>query len=533
MGVLRPGACPGRARARAALLLAALLAPAALAGLACGGATLVALSLPGAGAERLDPIYDATVTYPDTTLIIGGLPYRGLEIELEIEFTDATLRDDDPVYLARARVETLRAGGVAQGFEIEGPLDIEGTVSDGTLATGFFGPLRVGNAVLLLDLTGELRDGARRVAGSASLFGTADPGWFVAVKRRRYLVAGTDRLAIGKVSVVSVRYDTRFAVEDDLEVTSSDPMTRVEDGRPFVINRLSFDNLQGLDPFAAFATSFQHSTGNGSNPHDAVLLPPGEAGSDPAGPGLAFVTRYEPPFNDVAVMDLEDGAIVDRIDLTPYARNADHLPRADQALLHDGLIYVTLEDANRSFTEFMNGRVVVIDPVARQVVDVIDLAGQNPFEALTFLPETGLIYVGLAGIFRGLNPQALTGGIEAIDPAARRSLGLVVNDDDLGGNVAAVAVHSATRGYCVVTDANFRNFVKAFDPTTGEVLGTVFDSANQIADIAVDGDGYLLIGENDFLEPRIIVLDAATGSFVTSLPVRLPPFSFAILTRSL
>lgn len=520
-------------RRTATALAAAILATAAPGLIACGGAAVVARPLPGAGAARLDPIYDATVTYPDTTILVGGLPYRGLEVELEIEFTDATLRDGDPAYVARARVQAVRAGGVALGFEIEGPLDIAGTLADGTLTTGLFGPLRVGNAVLLLDLTGDLRDGARRVAGAASLFGTSDPGSFVAVKRRRYLVAGTDRLAIGKVSVVSVRYDTRFATEDDLEIISSDPLARVEDGRPFVINRYSFDNLQGLDPFAGFAASFQHSTGNGSNPHDAVLLPPGEAGTDPAGPGLAFVTRYEPPFNDVAVMDLKDGAIVDRIDLTPYARNPDHLPRADQALLRDGLIYVTLEDANRSFTEFMNGRVVVIDPVARQVVDVIDLSGQNPFEALTFLPETGLIYVGLAGIFRGLNPQALTGGIEAIDPATRRTLGLVVDDDALGGNVSALAVGSAGRGYCVVSDASFHNFVKAFNPTTGEVLGTVFDSTNQIADIAVDGDGYLLVGENAFLEPRIVVLDAATGGFVTSLPVRLPPFSFAILTRSL
>ena len=498
---------------------------------ACGPAPRRARILLGP-AERLNPIYDFMVAYPDTVIVIGGLPHRGLEIDLEVEFRDPTLRDFDPLFAAEARIVSVLAGGIPQRFETAGPLSFEGTLADGVLSTDLFGPVRVGTANLLLDLTGRLQDGARHLSGTASLFGSPDRGSFVAFKRRRYLVAGTDRVGpIGKVAVVTVRYDTRITVDDDLEVTSSDPIARVEDARPFVINRLNFDNLQGLDPFASFRTSFQYSTGNGSNPHDAVILEEGGNTSSGGPGGLAFVTRYEPPYNDVAVVDLRDGSILDRIDLTPYARNPDHLPRPDQILLHDGLLYVTLEDVNRSFTEFMSGRVAVIDPVRRQVVDLIELAGQNPFEALTVSEATGLIYVGLAGIFPGRLPQALTGGIEVIDPDTRRA-SLFVDDDALGGNVSAVAL-GPTRGYCVVSDAAFRNFVKAFDMTSGEVLGTVFESSNQIPSIESDGDGYLLIGENDFFAPRIVLLDAATGQPVASLPLRLPPISFAILTRSL
>jgi hypothetical protein len=247
------------------------------------------------------------------------------------------------------------------------------------------------------------------------------------------------------------------------------------------------------------------------------------------------VTRYGAGFNDVAVMDVADGAIVDRIDLTPYALNRDRLPRADQALLHDGLIYVTLQDADSSFAEFMNGRIAVIDPVMRRVVDLIDLSGQNPFESLSFSGETGLIYVGLAGLFPGLARRApvLSGGIETVDPVTRTARGLLVDDDALGGNVSAVAVHSKTRGYCVVSDASFHNYVKAFDPTTGEVLGTIFESTGQIATIEADGDGYLLVADTSFYEPRILIFNAENGAPVAALPARLPPFSFAILTRSL
>lgn len=539
-------------------LLSRALASAAIVTLAgCGPGAQPVRVLPGAGTARLQPIYDFMVTYPDTEIIVSGLTYRGLDFEIEVTFDDATLRDDDPAFEAQARVLSVLAGGAPQAFEAPQAIAMRGTLGDGVLATGLFGPIRVGNAGLLLDLTGALQDGARRVAGEASLYGIPDPGSFVAVKRRRYLVAGTDMQGpIGKVAVVQVRYDTRITVEPDLELTSSDALARLEDGRPFIVNRYTFDNVQGLDPLGSFTTLFEHSTGSLSNPHDLVVLPPGapgtggaagggtdsgaagggtEGGASPGGAGLAFVTRYGAGFNDVAVMDVADGAIVDRIDLTPYARNRDRLPRADQALLHDGLIYVTLQDADASFAEFMNGRIAVIDPVMRRVVDLIDLSGQNPFESLSFSGETGLIYVGLAGLFPGFARPApvLSGGIETVDPVTRTARGLLVDDDALGGNVSAVAVHSKTRGYCVVSDASFHNYVKAFDPTTGEVLGTIFESTGQIATIEADGDGYLLVADTSFYEPRILIFNAGNGAPVAALPARLPPFSFALLTRSL
>jgi hypothetical protein len=501
--------------------------------LACGQSPTSARRLPGPSG-RLNPIYDVAVAFPDTAIIVDGLPHHGLELDLEIEFSDATLRDDDPLFGARARVAAVLAGGAPQDFELQGPLDLEGTILDGVLASGFFGPIRVGNASLILDLTGTIEDGRRRVAGEATLFGLPDRGTFGAVKRRRYLVAGTDLSTIGEAAVITVRYDTRVSVEHALEIVSADPVARVEDGRPIVVNRLSFDYLQGLDPFDGFRTAFEYSTENGSNPHDVVVLPPA-GGPDPGGAetGLAFVPRYAAPFNDVAVVDLADGTLVDRIDLQPYARNRSGLPRADQALALGRLIYVTLQDANASFTEFMNGRLAVIDPDRRAVIDVIDLSGQNPFEALSHLEETGLIYVGLAGIFPGLLPQALTGGVEAIDPVTRRSLGLVVDDDALGGNVSAVAMVSATRGYCVVSDAAYRNAVKAFDPATGDVLGVVHESAGLIATIESDGDGYVLVADADFGGPRLVVLEGAGGRPIASVPMRVPPFSIAVLTRSL
>src|SRR5437867_8585415 len=109
---------------------ATLAALGALSGLGCGRDAAVQKLLTGPRG-RLDPIYDATLTYPGTTIILGGLPYTGVEIEIEIEFADATLRDTDPAYAAAARVRRVAAGGVDQPFQVEGPLDIQGTLADG------------------------------------------------------------------------------------------------------------------------------------------------------------------------------------------------------------------------------------------------------------------------------------------------------------------------------------------------------------------------------------------------------------------
>ncbi|MEE9291398.1 MAG: hypothetical protein V3U83_00570 [Acidobacteriota bacterium] len=504
----------------------------------CGGQNSSVRFLPGTTA-RINPIYDVTIFYPDTTLIVGGIPYHGVELDLEFEFDDATVRDDLAPYLADARLLSLRAGGVAHPYELFGPLEIEGTLDGQLFTTGLFGPIRVGTANLIPELIGELSIDRGRIEGDAGLFGTSERGLFTAVKRRRYLLAGSDLLSIGKVALVSVRYDTSFTIEHDLEVVSSDPIVRMEDGRAFVVNRLGFDNLQGLDPLSGLRTSFQYTMGNGANPHDLVVLPDEDGsaggGGDGSGPpAIAFVTRYEPPYNDVAVIDLRDGALLDRIDLTPYARNPDRLPRPHQAILHEGLIYVSMQDADASFNRFENGRVVVIDPVLRDVIEVIDLEGRNPFQTLIHSRETGLLYVGLAGKFsNGRDPAELTGGVEAIDPMTHRSLGLIVDDDDLGGNVSAVAIASSTLGYCVITDASFRNLVIAFNPSTGEVLASVYESFNQIATIESDGDGYLLVTDSSSFQPRLIVLDEMTGIPVAFLPLRLPPFSVATITRSL
>lgn len=521
MGVLKPRASALLVAAGAALLAAAACAP----GDGGGGSRD---PLPGPGG-RLDPVYDFTLTWPDADVVVGGITYAGLAIDLQVNFEDATVRDADPAFRAPVTVVSVVAGGVLQGFATPQPIVMLGTIDGARFATDLFGSIQFGSANLVMSVDGLLADDRRTIAGSAALFGTSTPGSFAATRRRRWLIAGSDLAStVGQVATLEARYDRDLVLNENLESISSDPVARVSDGRPFVVNRLSYDNLQGLDPAGGFTTILQHSTGNGSNPHDLEVL--ARTGSEA---GAAWVTRYEPPYDDVAIIDLDDGALVGNVDLTPYARNPDGLPRADQILAHDGLLYVTLQDANRNFTTFETGRVIVIDPETSQVVRAIDLSGQNPFEALLYAPATGFIYVGLAGIFPGLRPQALTGGIEVLDPATLQSMGLLVDDDDLGGNVSALAVVSATRGYAVVSDASFHTRIRAFDVATGEVLGTIYETNDLISAMIGDGDGDLLVAERNSFAPRLLMFDGDDGRPLAAVPLSIPPLSIAVLTRSL
>jgi DNA-binding beta-propeller fold protein YncE len=71
------------------------------------------------------------------------------------------------------------------------------------------------------------------------------------------------------------------AVARDVERIHSDAVARVQGGLIYVVNRLGGDNVQAIDPAAGYATRWQCSVDNGSNPHDIAF----------AAPDKAYVTR--------------------------------------------------------------------------------------------------------------------------------------------------------------------------------------------------------------------------------------------------
>lgn len=157
-------------------------------------------------------------------------------------------------------------------------------------------------------------------------------------------------------------------------------------------------------------------TGFGSNPHDIVALSPSKA----------YVTRYGENAaatptpadfddgNDLLIVDPSQPKIVGRIDLVPFAPEGT-LPRADRAMLIDGRVYVSLNAISSNWKTYGTGRVVVLDPVADQVVGTIDLPGVRNCGAMTYVPAEKKLLVACIGDY-GAGEQQYTGSaIVAID----------------------------------------------------------------------------------------------------------------------
>jgi hypothetical protein len=238
----------------------------------------------------------------------------------------------------------------------------------------------------------------------------------------------------------------------------------------------------------------------------------------------------------VAVFDPARGSIRTTIPLGAYARNRDGTPRATALRLAAGSVFVALQDIDRSFSRFEEGKLVVIDPELDQVTDVIALQGKNPFQ-MEVVRETAageMLYVSLAGIFPGLQLQELSGGVVVVNATSHLVERWALDDDVAGGNVSALAMVDGGLGYVVVSDETFVNRVLAFDPVHGTVLRTVRESSELIPGLAIDSTKLLLIPDRRFLEPQACLYrtpsdPALPETRIWCVNLELPPFSVVAL----
>jgi len=507
-------------------LVRAIILLAAAASISCGS-SYIPEATHRRDARPLASVYDILIVVPG--IMLPQFPATGLTVDLTLEIPPGGVTSSG-AFSGEITVNRVAAGGIDRPFSAASPLPAGGLSSGADWSLDSFGPILVGDASvgttpIMLSLDGTLSADGRTIDGMAVVTSSGETGTFNAVKQRRYLVAGTDFGVTGTVSLIKVRFNTVFEIQRDLETVSGDPVVRADGENVFVVNRYFFDNIQSLDPASSFGTAVQFSTGNGSNPHDALE-------PDPA---RLYVTRYEAPYNDILIADPSDGRSLGFIDLSSLAGNASGTPRADGMIAADGRVFVGLQNIDSTFTDYGPGLVAVVDPAADAVVHVIPLAGLNPFGRPAVHPVSGDLYYAMAGIFQGSLPRELSGGIEVIDPRTLTSHGLLIDDDDLGGNVSSVALAdagSSTVGYCVVTDSSGANAIVRFDADTGSIEpAPVYASGSFLPEVVADGDGYILVPEHDISNPRLIVLEAATGRVVAALRLSLPPFSVAVLTR--
>ena len=81
------------------------------------------------------------------------------------------------------------------------------------------------------------------------------------------------------------------------------------------------------------------------------------------------------------------------------------------------------------------------------------------------------------------------GGVEIVDTATNRSLGLAVSEEGLGGDITSMVLVDQNRGYAVVADENFANSVRPFELSSGTVGAPIENiSGGFVPSLAVDGD---------------------------------------------
>ncbi len=314
------------------------------------------------------------------------------------------------------------------------------------------------------------------------------------------------------------------AAEVNLLGIHSDAMGHYHDGRVYIVNRLGQDNVLVLDALDLHAPLTQFSVGNGTNPHDIEIVAPDKA----------YVTRYETA--SLLIVNPQNGAEWGQIDLSAFA-DADGLPEVAQIVRVGDRLYLSCQrlDRDGGWGPADVSYLIVVDLTRDALVDVDpDVEGVQGI-ALRAANPNSMAVIGeqiAVGVAVGFGDRA--GGVEIVDTATNRSLGLAVSEEDLGGDITSMILVDHNRGYAVVADENFANSVRPFELSSGAV-GVPLEnvSGGYIPSLAVDGDRLIVADRGSFADPASAGLkfyDAATGAFLSGpIDTGLPPQDIVVL----
>lgn len=324
----------------------------------------------------------------------------------------------------------------------------------------------------------------------------------------------TSDFATGSLSAVNL--DTR-AASNDVASIGSDAMARCYQGLIYVVNRFGGDNVQVIDPAQNYATVRQFSVGNGSNPQDIVFVSPTKA----------YVSRYGS--SSILIVNPANGTSGPTISLAGFA-DSDGLPEMARMVRMERWLFVACQRLT-NFQPSNDAVIVVIDTQNDTVYDVdpstpgvqgIALTLRNPNTAFALDRARGRLLIGCSGSF-GVND----GGVEAIDPVALTSLGVVLTESALDGDISDVAMREGGHGYALVTRSS-SNAVVGWDPVGGAVLDTLHTASGgfSLPDFEANDRGELWVCQNDFSHPGLLVFDQATDQLVAGpIGTGLPPLS--------
>ena len=296
---------------------------------------------------------------------------------------------------------------------------------------------------------------------------------------------------------------------------SSDAVTKTINHKIYVVNRYGQDNITVFSPNDFSKPIIQFSTGNGTNPHDIVLV-----NND-----KAYVTLFEKGY--LLVVNPNTGAELKRIDISFYA-DKDGIPEADQMVIVHNTVYVTLQKLDRynQYQPAENGAILMIDTINDSIIGSIALSGQNPYD-MAYSELMDKLIISETGSFYDLTD----GGIETIDLDTNQPSGFILTESNLGGNITEFAMKSlSVQGYIIVTDAAYNTSIVSFDLAEAKKLNDIYGTSGfYISGIAIAEDN-LLMGDRTIEKAGVRIFSTLTDEEITTKPIDtdLPPSSITV-----
>jgi hypothetical protein len=279
-----------------------------------------------------------------------------------------------------------------------------------------------------------------------------------------------------------------------------------------------------------------------TNPHDLVTIAEHKA----------YVTRYQPNAaatspaqmgNDIAVIDPTTGAFVSRIDVDAHASpvaGATILARPNRAIIAGGKVVVSLNEADASYKNYGDGKVIVIEPATDTVVASVTLAGLHDCDGMDYVASTQTLLVACGGTYMAANQPAQS-GIAVVDlgaspPSVTASFtGAVFGNQPVNFSwvLAAPPAGGGTRAFAATNDPNLvaPDVLFAFDYVLGTTTQLATSEPFTIGPPASTGP-LLFVPEFLGSTPQVQLFDItstpqATTAFVPDSVNKLSPVQVA------